>query len=441
MASALNVALPAIGDELSLDAVALGWVVTAYILAAAVLLLPFGRAGDIYGRKRTFLYGMVVYSIGSLLSAAAPSATWLILARVVNGAGAAMGFATGMAILMSVVSPQERGKMLGWNVSAVYLGLSLGPVLGGIITHDLGWRWIFGINAVAGLVGVAFTLWKMKGEWAEAGGEGFDAVGAVLYAATLVSLMYGASQLPNMLGLILLPASAVGLVLFVRWEMRARSPLFDVASFRNNTVFALSNLAALINYSATAAVGFLLSLYLEYAKGLSPQRAGAILIAQPLVMTVFSPLAGRLSDRIAPRKLAAVGMALTALGLTAFCFLQQDTSLHAVVAGLSILGLGFALFSSPNTNAVMSSVDRKYYGIASGTLGSMRLIGQMLSMAVVMLILSLLMGRVRITPENYAAFGRCVRVAFGVFAALCALGVLASSARGRPAPGDRAPAL
>ena len=431
MASAMNVALPAIGAELSMDALDLGWVVTAYMLAAAVFLVPFGRAGDIYGRKRTFLLGAVVYALGSLVSAAAPSGAVLIAGRVINGAGAAMGFATGMAILMSVVPPQQRGTALGWNVAAVYLGLSLGPVLGGVIAHDLGWRWIFGISTVAGTVVIAFALRRMKGEWAEARGERFDFPGAVVYGVALVSLMYGCTLLPRGSGALLLAASALAGAGFVWWELRCRSPLFDVRIFRGNPVFALSNAAALINYAATAAVGFLLSLYLQYTKGLTPRGAGMVLIAQPIVMTLFSPVAGRLSDRIQPRKLAALGMAFNAAGLALFSLLRPETDLRLIAANLCLLGFGFALFSSPNTNAVMSSVERKYYGVASGTLSSMRLIGQMMSMAVVMLLIALFVGHVQIVPANYPQFEGCVRMAFGVFAGLCTLGVLAAAVPGK----------
>ena len=246
MISALNVALPAIGARFALDAVALGWVVTAYILAAAVVLLPAGRWADIHGRKATFLQGMVIYAVGSVLSAAAPSFGWLIVARVVNAVGAAMGFATGTAILMSVVPAHERGKVLGWNMAAVYLGLSLGPPLGGLIAHALGWRWIFIINALAGLVAVALTVWKLRGEWADARGEPFDGGGSAIYGLSLMALMAGCSLLPGALGAALLLASLAGLGVFVRWEIRSPSPLLDLTVFTRNAVFAFSNLAVMM---------------------------------------------------------------------------------------------------------------------------------------------------------------------------------------------------
>ena len=440
MASALNVALPVIGREFSIDAVLLGWIATSYILAAAMFLLPFGRIGDLWGRKRVFLLGMIVYAAGSLFSAIAPSAAMLILTRIVSGVGAAMGFATGTAILVSVVAPARRGAALGWNVAAVYIGLAMGPFLGGVITHNLGWRWIFVINAGVGAAVAGLIGWKVTGEWNEARGGRFDAVGSLIYCVTLPVFMFGLSSVSKPHGAGLVVAGLIGLAAFVRWELRARSPVFDVAAFVRNSVFAFSNAAALINYSATAAVSFLLSLYLQYAKDLTAQQAGLVLVAQPVVMALFSPVAGRLSDRLEAGKLASAGMALTVAGLVVFCFLREGSSLWHVISGLVVLGFGFALFSSPNINAVMSSVDRTQYGIASSTLATMRLIGQMLSMGIVMLLMTLTIGPVQITVETRPQVLKCITTAFGVFAVLCVVGVFASVVRGKVPAASRGPA-
>ena len=431
MGSSITIALPSIGSELAMDAISLGWVATAYLLAAAMFLVPFGRIADIYGRKRIFTYGILTYTVASMLSAIATSAAMLIASRVLQGIGGAMIFSTGVAILTSVFPAEERGKALGINVAAVYLGLSLGPFLGGLLTEHFGWRSIFVLNVPLGLIIIAFIFWKLKGEWAEAKGEKFDITGSVIYSLMLIAILYGFTRLPDMSGVWLIVIGAVGVVAFVKWEMKVKSPVLNIALFRNNTVFALSNLAALINYSATFAVAFLLSLYLQYIKGLSPQSAGLILVAAPVVQAIFSPLAGRLSDRIEPRILASVGMGLTATGLVLFTSLSEKTSLGFIVAGLVILGFGFALFSSPNTNAVMSSVEKRFYGVASGTLATMRQIGMTFSMGMAMLLFALYIGRVQITPEYYSLFLRSVNVAFIIFAALCFGGIFASLARGK----------
>jgi MFS family permease len=243
--------------------------------------------------------------------------------------------------------------------------------------------------------------------------------------------MYGLSLLPGPLGAVLIAAGVAGLGIFVAWELRSRTPVLNIHLFAHNRPFAFSNLAALINYSATSAVTFLLSLYLQYIKALTPQQAGLVLIAQPIVQATFSPVAGRLSDRIEPRIVASLGMAITAIGLGLLILISATTPLWTIVARLLLLGFGFALFSSPNMNAIMGSVDRLFYGIASGTLATMRLIGQMLSQGIATLLFALFIGRVEITPEAYPLFLASARMAFTVFAALCVGGIFASLTRGK----------
>lgn len=246
-----------------------------------------------------------------------------------------------------------------------------------------------------------------------------------------IAIMYGFTMLPELPGAVLILAGALGIVAFVKWENRVEHPILHINLFRNNRVFALSNLAALINYSATFAVGFLLSLYLQYIKGLTPQNAGLVLVASPVVQAIFSPFAGRLSDKIEPRIVSSAGMGLAVIGLIFFIFLDKTTSLWFIIAGLIILGLGFALFTSPNTNAVMSSVNKRFYGVASATLATMRQIGMMFSMGMVMLIFAMYLGRVQITPEYYPAFMSSVNTAFIIFAIFCFGGIFASLARGK----------
>jgi EmrB/QacA subfamily drug resistance transporter len=430
MGSATNVALPSIGHEFSMDAVTLSWVATSYLLAAAIFLVPFGRLADIHGRKRIFTYGAAVFTGGSLLTAFSTYAAMLLTARVVQGIGSAMIFSTGLAILTSVFPVEERGRVLGINVAAVYTGLSLGPFVGGLLTQNLGWRSIFLAVVPLGLLVIAFVLWRLKGEWAEAQGEAFDLGGSILYSLALVALMYGFTSLPGTSGAVLLLMGAVALAAFVIWETRVRNPVLNLSLFANNRTFALSNLAALINYGATSAVAFLLSLYLQYIKDLSPQQAGLVLIAQPIVQAALSPVAGRLSDRIEPRIVASAGMTITAIGLALLVLVGSATPLWAIVACLILLGFGFALFSSPNMNAIMSSVEKKFYGVASGTAGTMRLVGQMLSMGIATLLFALFIGRVAITPEAYPLFLASMKTAFAVFAALCVGGIVASLGRG-----------
>lgn len=431
MASSINLALPTISREFAMDAISLGWVAMSFLLVAAMFLVPFGRLADIYGRKRVFVYGMMLFTFSSFLCGFASSGSMLIALRALQGLGAAMIFATSMAILTSAYPAAERGKVLGINVAAVYTGLSVGPFVGGTLTHFFGWRSIFHANALIGSLVCILVLWKLRSEWAESRGERFDIPGSLIYTVSLTFLMIGFSKLPGMIGAWSVLAGVGGLVAFVAWERKISHPLLDISLFAKNVVFAFSNLAALINYSATSAVTFLISLFLQYIKGLDPQYAGFILVAQPLMMAIFSPVAGRLSDSVEPRIVASIGMGIICVMLALLAFVGSGTPLTLLTVYLLLLGFGFALFSSPNTNAVMSSVEKRWYGVASATLGTMRLTGQMLSMGIVMLIFAVTMGNTRITPEYYPAFLQSMQIAFMIFSVLCVIGIFASLARGK----------
>lgn len=430
LSSSLNVALPAMGKELGMGAVMLSWVSSAYLLAAAVFLVPFGRLADITGRKRIFSLGVVLYTASSALAALAPSAATLILCRVLQGISGSM-FSAGVAILTTLYPPGERGRALGINITATYLGLSLGPFLGGFLTQHLGWRSLFWANLPLGAAMLALILATMKGEWVEARGEAFDWAGSAIYGASLVALMMGFTRLPALWGGGLVFLGLIGLAGFIAWEIRCPSPVMDVRIFLGNAAFSFSNLAALIHYSATFAISFLLSLYLQYIRGLSPQQAGVLLVAQPVIMALFSSPAGKLSDRLEPRVVASLGMALSVLGLFLLTLLRVDTSHLVIVADLMLLGFGFALFSAPNTNAVMSSIEKKHYGVASATLGTMRLLGMMTSMGAVAMILALHIGKAAITPAVHLQFLRSTQAAFLLFGVLGIGGIFASLARGK----------
>jgi len=431
MGSAINLALPAIAKEFKIDAVILTWIPTAYLLASGICLVPFGRLADLYGRKRIFGLGMVAFTLSSLLCAVAPSASQLIVFRIFQGIGSAMIFATGLAILTSVFPPQERGKVLGISVAAVYAGLSLGPVLGGLLTQHFTWRSVFLAAIPLGIVILIVVLWKLKEEWAEARGEAFDLRGSLIYGAGITGFIGGVSLLPSLESFALIVVGTAALWAFVKWEMRTKSPVFPVDLFTSNRVFAFSSVAAFINYSATFAITFLLSLYLQHIKGLAPRDAGLILISQPMVMAACSPVAGWLSDRIEPRVVATAGMLLTTLGLVPFIFLDQNSSIPFLTGGLVILGIGFGLFSSPNTNAIMGSVDKKFYGLASGAVGTMRLLGMMVSMGMATVVFALFIGRVEISRTNYPALVKSLGTLFSLFSLLCFAGIFASMVRGK----------
>ena len=420
--SSFNIALPSIAAEYGLDAVTMSWTSLAYLLTSAMFLIPFGRIADMYGRKRVFLSGITLFSISSALLALLPSSSTVVLFRALQGVGSAMIFGTSLAILVSVSNPEERGRMLGMSVAAVYVGLSAGPYIGGFLTENFGWRSIFMVNVCIGAVIISLILRYLKTDWREEGYEKFDLVGSVSFSGMLLALMYGMSRMPDRSAILPIAVGLVMLGVFVYIEEHVENPVLDLSIFRKNPVYSLFNISALINFSATFSLTFLLSMYLQYHKGFNAQSAGTILMASPIVQSVMSPIAGRLSDRIPPTRLSWMGMGVTSIALAPLSLINESTPITYIVASLLVLGIGLALFSSPNTNAIMGSVDRSLLGVASSTVGTMRLLGQMLSQGIAMTLIAINLGSATIVPEFYPELLTSIRSTFTLFFLICLLG-------------------
>jgi len=429
LGSAVNLALPSIGEDLNANAIQLGWVISSFILSSAIFLLPFGRYADIIGRKKVFSLGILLFAISTSLIIFSHSITSLIVLRVFQGLSGAMIFGTSLAIITSVFEPGERGKAMGINITAVYLGLSCGPVIGGLLTQYFGWRSIFAFLVPFAIISLILIRRRIKTEWADASGEKFDWRGAVIYGIALSSFMFGFSRLPSATGWIFIIMGLIMAILFLFVEKRTINPVFDINLILHNRVFAFSGIAALIHYSATSATGFFISLYLQYLKGLDARTAGLIMISQPIAMTLLSPLAGKLSDRKNPGVIASAGMGLTATGLILLCFIKETTPDYLIVLLLIMMGIGFGLFSSPNSNAIMSSVEKRHLGVASGVVGTMRMVGQMMSMGIAMMLISLYIGNQTINPATYPGLIASMRTGFIIFSALSVFGIFASLAR------------
>jgi len=428
--SSVNIALKDIGSEFSLSAVLLSWVSTSYLLASAVILIPIGKIADIHGRKKVFFWGlwlMIASSIGATL---VKDGMLLITFRALQGIAAAFLYATNVAILSSVYPAHERGRVLGINSSAIYLGLSMGPTLGGFMISLWGWRSIFWATALLCLASFSVARWKLEGEWTDDKNARFDWIGAVIYGLSLVIVMLGFPRIDSFQGAGMVLVGIAGMLAFFRLELKREHPLVDLALFRENRIFAFSCLTALINYSSVTAGGFLLSLYLQHIKGMAPQEAGLVLIAQPVVMALLSPIAGKLSDKIEVQTIVSIGMAVSTLGLGSFIFLGNETQIWEIVAGLVVLGMGYGLFAAPNTNAILGSAGRHSYGIASSIMGTMRLIGQTLSNGIATLVFALYLGQAAIGPPVYPQFLASLKPMFIIFALLSFLGIFASLARG-----------
>jgi len=404
----------------------------------APFLISFGRLGDIQGHRKVLTVGLLLHLTASGLIAFSASGPMIIVGRILQGGAYSMVQSTLIPMLLSSIPVDGRGKFLGITTASTYFGHSAGPFLGGIITHYLGWRYIFWCNIAMSLTTLALMQLIREDSPVAARGEKFDFPGAAFLGGGILATMYGFTTLPSPAAALLIVAGIGSLSCFVYFETRTPQPIIDINLFRRNLAFAFSNLAALIHYAATFAISFLLSLYLQKVKALTPEVAGLVLVSQPIVQAVFSPLAGRLSDRLEPRLLATWGMTGTLLGLIMLAFLQAASTLWYVVLCQVIIGCGYALFSSPNAHAIMSSVDGRSYGVAMATLGTMRQVGNTFSMGLVMLAMSVLVGKADITPAHPGPFIASMTTTFAIFALLCFGGIFASLARGNIQRGEQA---
>lgn len=383
--SIVSVAMPVVGKDLGLSFTAAVWVSAAFLLTSAVLLIPAGRLADQHGRVRYYLLGIAVFTVASVFCALSTNGAWLIGSRIVQGAGAALVGATSAAIVTAVFPPNERGRALGINVMAVYIGLTVGPPLGGFIADAVGWRWIFLINIPIGIVVLTWG-WSMLPRSERVSGPRLDWPGSVLLGAFLVCLLvpltfsveWGWTS-PSTLGLLL--ASAACFIGFVVRERRAAAPILDLDLVLKNRLFAAANTAALLNYMALYGVSLLTAIFLELVQEESAALTGWLLLSMPLLMAVLSPFSGRLSDRIGSRALATGGMVAIAAGMLLLAFTSETAPVWRVAASLAVVGVGMAAFSAPNTSAVMGSVRRDQLSQASAFLSTMRTAGQALSVA------------------------------------------------------------
>jgi MFS family permease len=431
MSSSVFMASKAFVDEWQVSSVTLSWISLVYILAVAALLMPAGKVADVIGRKRLFMLGMAVFSVFVFSSGFAPSPSVLIGLRLLTGLGTALLYSCTTALVALAYPHETRGRALGIQVTGTYLGLTLGPVVGGLIIDHLGWEWVFRITGILGAGNFLLTWWGTRGlEWREERRGRFDLGGSLAWAVALVVLLVGLSLLPGYLGIGLVVLGVLGLAGFILWETRAVDPVLDLSLFRKSRVFAFSNLAIFLSYVATVAPQLMLALYLELNLGLSERMAGLLMVAAPAVQAVFSPLVGRLADRVQPRFLSAGGMTVCLLALASFVSLGAETPRWFVAVACACLGLGFAFFSAPIMHSAMGSVDRRYSGMASATTATMRMTGQNVSLGLATVVMSLIVGRHSLDKNSAVDLAHLltsVRVVFAILAGVCLLGVAASS--------------
>ncbi len=383
--SIVNVALPTLVEALDTNFATIQWVVLAYLLTLATLLLAIGRLADIYGKKRLYNTGFVVFTLFSVACGLASSAYMLIAMRVLQAVGASMLLALGPALIAEAFPPSERGKALGVSGAVVSVGIVTGPTVGGVLIENLSWHWIFFVNLPIGVVGT-WMAWRFVPAHRPAGGQRFDYLGALLLLigllALLLALTFGQSAgffSPRVLALF--GAAAVFLATFVLWEIRAADPMIDLRLFRND-LFTINIVTGFLSFIAISGTILLLPFYLEIMRGYSVQQVGLMLAVTPIALGISSPLSGMLSDRVGPRRVAAVGLFVLIIGYWAVSTLSATTTIAGYVARLAPVGLGMGIFQSPNNSAILGAVPRARLGIASGLLALTRTLGQTTGIAV-----------------------------------------------------------
>jgi MFS family permease len=437
MVAGLTVAIPTVGEEFVVDPVTLSWIPTAFFLAAAMFLIPFGRIADIYGVKRVFSIGLAVYFISALIAALAPTAPVLIGARFLTGVGAAMIFATSFALLGLVLPESERGAALGTNIAASFGGFALGFLGGGLFTYYTTWRVLFLVPLPVALLAIGILRRNLPGECALSKGTRPDLPGIVLSTTMILLIMVGLSTLPGVQGAVALVAGLAALAAFVVHEARVKDPALDIHYFSRNRPLILINGAVLVYNAASFASVYLFSLYFQYVRGFDARLAGVILLAGSLITASLVGYAGRLSDLGNPRRVATAGVAMTVVGLAMLSFINPAMPIAIPILALVLLVAGVAFFQPPVYSTVIGAVEREMYGVASGLVETMRLLGMTVSMAVTIIIFALFFGSMEIIGENIPRFLWSMQVLFRIYFALAVVSLAVTWLAGRAPP--RAP--
>lgn len=444
-ASALNLAIPLISGEFHSQATLTGWIVTSYILVTAMLAIPFGRIADLTGRRRIFLIGLASFVIFSVLIIFVPNIEQMLILRVLTGVSGAMFFATNIAILVNSFPREQTGRVLGLNVMFVYIGLSLGPVVGGVLTHNFGWRSIFMLTSAIALISFVVAVLGIPKKSSDSTAfkdmnfKEINPLGILLYTTMIFALMFGFTEIAHSyISWIIICIGIILFIIFIRHELKTSRPLLELRLFRNNPNFVLSNMASFLNYGATFAVSYLMSIYLQLVLDFDAQISGFILISQPLLQAIVSPISGRMSDKYSPFRIATVGMSLCAIALISYIFVNDSTPIWHIFINLALMGIGVGIFSSPNNNAIMSSVSPQDSSLASSMIATMRSLGHVVSMAILTLIIGSNLGDSTFSQAPKIEIVATMRTAFIVFAVICVVGIFFSMQRKKKKPSSEA---
>ncbi|MBR4447987.1 MFS transporter [Methanobrevibacter sp.] len=425
LSNGVIIGVPAIAQDFGMNNVIQNWVPTILFLVVAMFTVPAGQISGKFGVKKSLLAGIIVFLIGSIGACLSFSTESFLFFRMMQGAGMAFLNVSAMAMVVHAVPPKNRGKALGFTVTGVYLATSLSPVICGFLVHNIGWRSIFYFVIPFLVLCIIIMVLKIPQEWKTYEDQPIDKVGSILWGIGILTFIYGFTSLVNTQGIILTVFGLIVLCIFGAYELKQSSPVFNMKLFKNSK-FTSSNVAALCSYIAIMVVTTILNYHFQYVRGWDAQMSGLILIITPIIMAVMAPNAGKLSDRIHPQKLAATGMAIAAVALAILTFLNGDTPLYVVVLAMVLQGIGMGLFSSPNMNAIMSSVPPKYAPTASASQATMRTIGQTMSLGLLTLIFAWVMGSLKLAPQYASMIVQASQTICLICTVACVLAIFAS---------------
>jgi EmrB/QacA subfamily drug resistance transporter len=402
----VSIAMPAIADEFNTDLSTVQWLMTGYLVAISAFLLPMGRLSDMVGRKKVYLWGLLIFGLGSALAALAPNFGSLILFRVLQGFGLGMVQGNQMAIMTSIFPAEERGKALGIHMTLVGTALIIGPVLGGVLVDAFGWRSVFYINVPLGALCVlpGFLVLDegriMQGASKDRRG-GFDWLGAILSSAALLTFLVGMTNpLDWAVGysVTVLAASAGLVVVFVLWELRTPYPMFDLSLFKI-PIFSLGVTARAFAFITSSSTIFIMPFYLQGVRGYSPAGAGLIIATVAVGMVTIGPVAGRLSDRFGWRFFNVGGAAISVAGLLVLSQITENSSLYLIILGIGLQSSGMGMFSAPNSSSILSGVPRGNYGVISGFVQLLRTGSTVTGVALAAVVISVTMSSMGFEPN------------------------------------------
>ncbi|MBP5785444.1 MAG: MFS transporter, partial [Methanobrevibacter sp.] len=396
-----------------------------FFLVVAVFTVPAGQISGKFGVKKSLLAGVIVYLLASIGACLSFSTESFLIFRILQGAGVAFLNVSAMAMIVQAVKPQNRGKALGFTVTGVYLAGSLSPVICGFLVYNFGWRAMFYFTIPYFVLCIALMILRIPGDWKTYENDKIDSIGYLIYGIGILLFIYGFTSLMTTMGKLCVLIGFILLIVFAYYETRVNTPAFNMRLFKNMK-FTSSNIAALCSYLAVASLTTILNYHFQYVRGWNAQMAGLILIVTPIIMAIMAPNSGRLSDRIHPQKLAAIGMAIATLALFILIFLDANTPIWLIVVAMVLQGIGMGLFTSPNTNAIMSSVPPNETPNASAAQSAMRTIGQTMSLGLLTLVFAWIMGSLKLSSQHAAMVVQASQIVCIICTIICIIAIFAS---------------